>query len=80
LAGAYRTAYVWEEVWDRDSWLEILARFVHLEVKDEVKNGRRVRKEALVYTARRRPVSWQRGYMGYVGHIAKGEGHYECSF
>ena len=33
-----RTAYLWEEVWQRDSWLDILARFIHLEVE-----GRRSR-------------------------------------
>src|SRR5437868_4411542 len=27
--GGYKTAYLWEEVWRRDSWLDILARFVH---------------------------------------------------
>jgi len=29
--GGYRTAYLWEEVWERDAWLELLARFVHVE-------------------------------------------------
>ncbi|MHB8646873.1 MAG: type I restriction endonuclease subunit R [Thermomicrobiales bacterium] len=27
----YRTAYLWEEVWARDAWLDLLARFLHLE-------------------------------------------------
>jgi type I restriction enzyme R subunit len=26
-AGGHRTAYLWEEVWQRDSWLEILGRY-----------------------------------------------------
>ena len=26
----YKTAYLWEEVWQRDSLLDILARFIHL--------------------------------------------------
>jgi len=30
-ADGYRTAYLWEEVWERDAWLELLARFVHVE-------------------------------------------------
>lgn len=30
----HKTAYLWEEVWQRDSWLDILARFLHLE-RDE---------------------------------------------
>lgn len=36
----WKTAYLWEEVWQRDSWLDILARFVHLEVRDEKRTGR----------------------------------------
>jgi type I restriction enzyme R subunit len=27
----YRTAYLWEHVWQRDNWLDLLARFVHEE-------------------------------------------------
>lgn len=45
----WKTAYLWEEVWERDSWLDILARFIHLEVKDEVKNGKRIKKEAIIF-------------------------------
>lgn len=29
--GGYRTAYLWEQVWQRDNWLDLLARFVHEE-------------------------------------------------
>jgi type I restriction enzyme R subunit len=27
----YRTAYLWEQVWQRDNWLDLLARFIHEE-------------------------------------------------
>jgi type I restriction enzyme R subunit len=27
----FRTAYLWEEVWSRDAWLDLLARYVHVE-------------------------------------------------
>ena len=27
----HRTAYLWESVWEKDAWLDILARFVHVE-------------------------------------------------
>ncbi|PCJ61508.1 MAG: type I restriction endonuclease subunit R [Rhodospirillaceae bacterium] len=27
-AGGHRTAYLWEQVWERDSWLEILGRYM----------------------------------------------------
>ncbi len=28
----HRTAYLWEDVWQRDAWLDILARFIHVEM------------------------------------------------
>lgn len=37
--GGYKTAYLWEEVWDRDAWLEVLGSFVHEDTTDE--NGTR---------------------------------------
>jgi type I restriction enzyme R subunit len=30
----HRTAYLWQEVWQRDAWLDILARFVHVTYPD----------------------------------------------
>jgi type I restriction enzyme R subunit len=27
----HRTAYLWQELWQRDAWLDVLARFVHVE-------------------------------------------------
>lgn len=27
----HRTAYLWEKVWQRDAWLDLIARFVHVE-------------------------------------------------
>lgn len=29
--GGHRTAYLWEQVWQRDAWMDLLARFVHAE-------------------------------------------------
>ncbi len=29
--GGHRTAYLWERVWQRDAWLDLLGRFVHVE-------------------------------------------------
>lgn len=47
---AYKTAYLWEEVLQRDSFLDLLARFLHLQIderRDE--QGRKVRKESLIF-------------------------------
>ena len=31
----HRTAYLWERVWQRDAWLDLLGRFVHVETPGE---------------------------------------------
>ena len=46
----YRTAYLWEEVLQRDSLLDILARFIHLQIderRDE--QGRKVKAEFMIF-------------------------------
>lgn len=45
----YKTAYLWEEVWQRDSWLDILGRFVHLQVDEKTVGGKTIRKESLIF-------------------------------
>lgn len=47
--GNYKTAYLWEEVWEKDSWLEIVARFVHLQKKEEKIDGKKVVKESIIF-------------------------------
>ncbi len=45
----YRSGYLWEEVWARDSFLDILARFLHLEAKDRTVDGNKVTKETIIF-------------------------------
>jgi type I restriction enzyme R subunit len=46
----YRTAYLWEEVLQPDSLLDLLARFLHLQVDDKVtEDGKRVQKETMIF-------------------------------
>ncbi len=54
----YKMGYLWEEVWQRDSWLDIIHRFIHLQVS-ESRNfatglpagqaGKKSRKETLIF-------------------------------
>lgn len=47
---SYRTAYLWEEVLQRDSLLDLLVRFVHLQIEEKRDDqGRKVRKETLIF-------------------------------
>jgi type I restriction enzyme R subunit len=32
---SYRTSYLWERVWQRDAWLDLIARFIHVEMPSE---------------------------------------------
>ncbi len=46
----YRTAYLWEEILQRDSLLELLARFLHLQVEEKrTDEGRKVKKETMIF-------------------------------
>jgi type I restriction enzyme R subunit len=45
----FRTAYLWEEVLEKESLLDILKRFIHVETKEEEKNGKKQVKETLLF-------------------------------
>ncbi|MDP2832182.1 MAG: type I restriction endonuclease [Pseudomonadota bacterium] len=46
----YKTAYLWEEVLQRDSLLDLLARFLHLDVRENIaEDGKKVRKEIMIF-------------------------------
>ncbi len=46
----YRTAYLWEEVLERHSFLDLLARFLHLQIEDRrTDDGKRVKKETMIF-------------------------------
>jgi len=45
----YKTYYLWEHIWQRDSLLDILARFMHLEVKEKKINGKKIKKEKMIF-------------------------------
>lgn len=45
----YKTAYLWESIWAKDSWLDIVGRFLHLEQETITVNGKTVKKESLIF-------------------------------
>ena len=47
--GKYKTSYLWEQVWQRDSLLDILARFIHLEAIEVDIAGKKARKENMIF-------------------------------
>ncbi|GAB5544301.1 MAG: DEAD/DEAH box helicase family protein [Sandaracinaceae bacterium] len=47
---SYRTAYLWDEVLQRDSFLDLVARFIHLQLDEKRDDqGRKVKKETMIF-------------------------------
>jgi type I restriction enzyme R subunit len=47
--GGYRTTYLWQEVWQRDSFLDIVGRFIHVLKEEKVRAGKKVEEEKVVF-------------------------------
>lgn len=47
--GGYRSAYLWEEVLERHSFLDILARFIHLQIEEKKLGGKKVKRETMIF-------------------------------
>ncbi len=45
----YRTSYLWEQVWARDSFVDIIGKFLHLSVEEFELNGVKKKKEAIIF-------------------------------
>ena len=45
----HRVAYLWEEVLERHGWLDILERFVHIQTTEEEIDGKRIKREDLIF-------------------------------
>jgi len=45
----YKTAYLWEEVLERHSFLDILARFIHLQVEEKKLGSKKVKRETMIF-------------------------------
>ncbi len=67
--GNYRMAYLWEEVLERDSFLDILARFIHLQVEEKKLGDRKVRVETMIF-----PRYHQLDCVRALVHDARGQG------
>lgn len=45
----YKTHYLWEEVWRRDSWLDILGQFMHLQETEQKSGKEKFVKRVLIF-------------------------------
>lgn len=67
----YRTAYLWEEVLQRDSLLDLLARFVHLQSEEKRDDqGRKVQKETMIFPRyhQLQAVRYKQSFDRYIRH------------
>lgn len=47
--GGYKTAYLWEAALERHSFLDILARFIHLQVEEKKLGDKKVKKQTMIF-------------------------------
>lgn len=45
----YKTSYLWEEVLKKDSWMDIIQRFIHLQTDEIEIEGKTIKKEKLIF-------------------------------
>lgn len=45
----YRTSYLWEQVWTKDSFMDIIGKFLHLSVEEFEMNGVKKKKESIIF-------------------------------
>jgi type I restriction enzyme, R subunit len=45
----YRTSYLWDRVWQRDAWLDLLARFMHVEIPSEGSKAERRKQMKVIF-------------------------------
>ena len=45
----YRTSYLWEQVWMKDSFMDIIGKFLHLSVEEFEMNGAKKKKETIIF-------------------------------
>src|SRR5690606_25943437 len=70
--GKHCTFYLWEWVWARDPWLDILGRFVHIEEPNEGPPAERRKKRKIIFP---RFHQWD-AVLKLIDHAAKhGPGH-----
>lgn len=45
----YRTSYLWEQVWKKDSFMDIIGKFLHLSVEEFEMSGIKKKKETIIF-------------------------------
>jgi len=67
----YSTAYLWEDIWTKDSLMEIIGRFVHLQT-EEIKIGGKVKNKEILFFPRYHQLDAVRELHAHVKHEGAG--------
>ncbi len=74
--GGYRTAYLWREVWQRDSLLDIFGRFMHLQVEEKRilsdEGIRKITKETMIFPRYHQLDAVRRSWWPTLGSLRAG--------
>ena len=47
--GGYKTLYLWENVLERHSFLDIISRFIHLEIEEKKVGNKKIKREKIIF-------------------------------
>lgn len=45
----YKTSYLWQNIWEKDSWMDIIGKFLHLQSEEVFVENKRYKKETLIF-------------------------------
>lgn len=45
----HKTSYMWEYVWTKDSWMDIIGRFLHIQAEEYKINDKIIKKEKIIF-------------------------------
>lgn len=70
----YRTAYLWEQVWQKDSLLEIIGKFMHIE-EEEIELAGKIKKKETLFFPRYHQMDVVRKLVSHVKDTGAGENY-----
>jgi len=45
----YKTAYLWEQIWQRDNFLDVIGQYMHLQVEEKKVGEKKVKRETMIF-------------------------------
>ncbi len=45
----YKTAYLWEQIWQRDNFLDIIGQYMHLQIEERKIGDKKIKRETMIF-------------------------------